>query len=86
MLIEIPNEVALRLQAMADEQGRSIGEVLRNLTDPEKSEPRYATLADMARNAQDANLGKGKFTDTSARSREILKAEFPDYIRRHQAE
>ena len=77
MLIDIPNEVALRLQAMADEKGCSVGELLHNLIDPEKAEPRYATLADMARNALAANLGKGKLVDTSARSREILKAEFP---------
>ena len=83
MLIDIPSEVAMRLQAMADEQGCSVGDLLRDWLAPENAEPRYATLADMARNARAANLGKGKPVDTSTRSREILKAEFPDYIRRN---
>lgn len=85
MLIDIPKEVAERLQAMAEEQGCLVGELLRNWVEPETAEPKYATLADMAQNAQAANLGKGKPVDTSSRSREILKAKFPDYIRRNKA-
>lgn len=84
MLIDIPNDVASRLQGLAEDRGCSIGELLRDLVEPDAVEQRYGTLADMARNALAANLGTGKFTDTSARSREILKAEFPDYIRRNK--
>ena len=117
MLIEIPNEVAARLQDMAEEQGCSVGELLESLlvrrandaardkTDnaamknpndggqtavPVDADdvdwPPPGSMAALALNARKANLAGGKFTDTSARSREILKAEFPDYIRRHQAE
>ncbi len=117
MLIDIPSEVALRLQAMAGEQGCTVGELLQSLLvrgandavrdrtgnpamkNPNDASPTAApvdaddvdwsppgSMAALALNARQANLSGGKFTDTSARSREILKAEFPDYIRRHQAE
>ncbi|MDE2747959.1 MAG: hypothetical protein OXI34_03240 [Chloroflexota bacterium] len=117
MMIDIPNDVASRLQGLAEERGCSIGELLENLLDRGATEsgganpgntvarerkdaslkvapaddddadwPPPGSLAALALNAHKANLGGGKFTDTAARSREILKAEFPDYIRRHQAE
>ena len=46
--------------------------------------PPPGSLAALAENARRANLGGGTATDTSARSREILWAEYPDYIRRRQ--
>lgn len=117
MLLDIPSEVVLRLQSMADEQGCTVGELLQNLlvqgakdvgrdstSNPAMKNPNDlslsaapgdaddvdwpppGSLAALALNARQANLGGGKRTDTSARSREILQAEFPDYIRRHQNE
>ena len=106
MLIEIPNDVALRLQDLAAERGCTVGEILRDWMAAEPDEKQYGTLADMVENARAANLGnasspppgslaalaenarkanldQGTATDTAARSREILKAEFPDYIRRN---
>lgn len=85
MLIDIPSEVALRLQAMAEEKGCTVGELLLNWMEPENVEASYPTLADMARNARATKLGNGKPVDTSSRSREILRAEFPDYIRRNKS-
>lgn len=85
MLIEVPNDVALRLQDMAAERGCTVGEVLRDWVGGEPSEQKYGTLADMVENAKAANLGTGKRVDTAARSREILKAEYPDFIRRRQS-
>ena len=120
MLIEVPNDVALRLQDMAAERGCTVGEILRDWVGGEPSEQKYGTLADMVENAKAANLdrkeaqpsassedefdfdnpppgslaalalnarkanfGKSKYTDTAARSREILNTEFADYIRRN---
>lgn len=87
MLIEVPDDIAARLQKMAEKRGCTIGEILRPWTEPEPEE-QYGTLADMLRNADEANLGRFRDgpTDTSARSREILNAEFADYIRRKQQE
>ena len=47
--------------------------------------PPPGSLAALAENARKANLGalSGKQVDTSARSREILNAEFADYITRN---
>ena len=107
MLIDIPDDVALRLRDMAEARGCSVGEILREWMGREPEEKQYGTLADMVENARAANLGKsewpppgslaalaenarranlrgGTATDTAARSREILKAEYPDFIRRKQ--
>ncbi len=47
--------------------------------------PPPGSLAALAENARRANLGSisSQKTDTSARSREILNAEFAEYIRRN---
>ena len=85
MLIDIPDDVALRLRDMAEARGCSVGEILREWMGREPEEKQYGTLADMVENARAANLGTGKRVDTAARSREILKAEYPDFIRRRQS-
>ena len=82
MLIDVPNDVALRLRELAEERGCTVGEVLRDWMEREPDGQKYGTMADMVANARAANLGTGKRVDTAARSREILKAEYPDFIRR----
>ena len=82
MMIEVPDEVGKRLQEMAEWRGCTVGELLRPWAEPEP-EQRYATLADMLRSADEAKLGRGKQTDTSSRSRDILNAEYADYITRN---
>ena len=113
MLIEVPNDVALRLQDLAAERGCTVGEILRDWVGAEPAEseadagedgilerkeaqpsasseddfdfdnPPPGSLAALALNARKANFGKSKYTDTAARSREILNTEFADYIRRN---
>ena len=123
MLIEVPDEVAARLQKMADDRRISVGEMVdillirdhiaaernrrenaelfRKTEEKEKAEaearakcdlkpgdegwPPPGSLAALAENARKANLGalSKKKVDTSARSKEILNAEFADYIKRN---
>ena len=123
MLIEVPDEVAARLQKMADDRGLTLGEMVdiliirdqiaakRNrkenaelfrqteekaaaeaearrksdLKPGDEGWPPPGSLAALAENARKANLGalSKKKVDTSARSREILNAEFADYITRN---
>lgn len=123
MIIEVPDEVAARLQEMAEARGLSVGEMVdiliirdhiaaeRNrrenaglyrqteekaraeaearrkcdLKPGDKGWPPPGSLAALAENARKANLGAlgSKKVDTSARSREILNAEFADYITRN---
>ncbi|MCY3834242.1 MAG: hypothetical protein OXG85_14615 [Chloroflexi bacterium] len=123
MLIEVPDEVAARLQEMAEARRITVGEMvdiliirdqiaaernrrenaelfrrteekaaaearaISDLKPGDEGWPPPGSLAALAENARKADLGalSRKKVDTSARSREILNAEFPDYIRRHQA-
>ena len=123
MLIEVPDEVAARLQKMADDRGITVGqmvdvliirdhiaakrnrrenaELFRQTEEKARAEaesrrkcdlkpgdegwPPPGSLAALAENARKANLGAlgSKKVDTSVRSREILNAEFADYITRN---
>ncbi len=121
MLIEVPDEVAARLQEMAEARRITVGEMVdiliirdhiaaeRNrrenaelfrrteekaaaearaksdLKPSDEGWPPPGSLAELAQLARKANLGalSSKKVDTSARSREILNAEFADYITRN---
>jgi hypothetical protein len=67
MLINVPEDVAQRLEKLAEAQGSSVGEVLKTLLN------RYApgSLAEMAQNARDADLASAQPVDTAERSRDI---------------
>ncbi len=78
MVIDIPQDLALRLEELADEQGSSVEELLRNWLDGGVPKKPHLTLQDLARNAREAGLKSEKPVDTSTRSREILNAEFTD--------
>ncbi len=43
------------------------------------------SLAALAKSAIEANIGSGKPVDTSQHTKEIMRAEFADYIRRHNS-
>lgn len=87
MTIDIPQDVALRLEELAQQNDANVGDLLRDLLESYESEraakpKRWATGADFARNAKAAGLASPKPVDTSARSREILNTEFADYLKR----
>ena len=123
MLIEVPDDVAERLQEMAEARGISVGlmidvlivrdnmaaernrrenaELFRRTEEKAAAEaearakcdlkpgdegwPPPGSLAELAELAKKANLGalSNKKVDTSSRTREILNAEFADYITRN---
>ena len=85
MTIDIPEDIARRLESLALEKDTDIGDLLRDLLaryederdDKARSRP---TTADFARNASDAGLASPKPTNTAERSREILNTEYVDYL------
>ncbi len=87
MTIDIPEDVALRLEEMAKRNDAEVADLLRDLLERyeyerDAKDKRRATGADFARNAKAAGLASPKPVDTSARSREILNTEFADYLKR----
>jgi len=82
MVVNIPEEAALRLEELAEQQGSTVGELLRTLHDRYASEAPQGSLAEMAQNAREAGLASGESVDTAERSREILNAEYADYLKR----
>ena len=82
MVINIPDEVARRLEELAEQQGFTVGDLLRTLLDRYASEIPPGSLAEMAQNAREAGLTSGESVDTAERSREILNAEYADYLKR----
>lgn len=86
MIIEIREDLALRLQALAERDGADLDNMVhRTLMDlvsqREKDGRRYATLADMARHAKELNMASPQPSNTAERSREILNTEFVDYLK-----
>ena len=87
MTIDIPDDIALRLQKLAKQNDADIGDLLRDLLTRYEAQcaakqKRWATGADFAKNAKAAGLASPDPVDTSARSREILNTEFADYLKR----
>ncbi|MCY3864862.1 MAG: ribbon-helix-helix protein, CopG family [Chloroflexi bacterium] len=87
MTIDIPEDLALRLEELAKRNDADVGDLLRDLLARYEDEraakqKRWATGADFARNAKAAGLASPEPLDTSARSREILNTEFADYLKR----
>ncbi len=86
MLLEIPEDVAERLKALAKQKDADVGKLLREILNRYESEngakqKQVATLADMGRNAEEfakaiqrQNTGDNQQPrNTAANSREILK-------------
>ena len=87
MTIDIPDDIALRLKALAERNDADISDLLRDMLaryedKPDSNQRRRATGADFARNAKAAGLASPEPVDTSARSREILNTEYADYLKR----
>jgi predicted DNA-binding protein len=82
MVINIPEEVARRLEKLAEQQGSTVGDLLRTLLDRYTSEIPPGSLAEMAQNAREAGLASDECVDTAERSREILNTEYVDYLKR----
>ncbi len=85
MTIDIPQDVALRLEQLANQQNADIGDLLRDWleryeAERENDDKQWATLADLARHAKAAGLSSSKPVNTAGRSREILNTEFADYL------
>lgn len=85
MTIDIPQDVALRLEELAQQNDANVGDLLRDLLERYESEhaakpKRWATGADFARNAKAAGLASPEPTDSAERSREILNTEYVDYL------
>ena len=86
MTIDIPEDVALRLEKLAKEQDADIGDLLRDMlrqysVERDAKEKQRATTADFARNAIAAGMASPHPVNTAERSREILNAEYADYLR-----
>lgn len=86
MTIEIPEDVALRLETLAKDNDADIGDLLRDLVDRyaaehDSDEKKWATLADLARHAKQMNMASTAPVNTAERSRDILNTEFVDYLK-----
>lgn len=81
MLLNIPEEMGEQLEQLAQQQGRSILDLLANWINSYQEAP-PGSLAELAQNAREANLASAGEVDTAARSREILNTEYADYLKR----
>ncbi len=81
MLINIPEDVAQRLQQLAARENTSVGDLLKTLLNRYTAESSSGTLADLAQNAREAGLASSQQVDTAKHSREILNTEFADYLK-----
>ncbi len=85
MTIDIPEDIALLLKQLAEQNDTDISDLLRDMlehyaSDSENDDKQWATLADMARHAKELNMASAEPVDTAGRSREILNTEFADYL------
>ena len=85
MTIDIPDDVARRLEDLAEQNDADIGDLLRDMigrydNGGDAKEKRRATTADFARNAKEAGLASPQRTNTAEGSREILNTEYVDYL------
>ncbi len=85
MTIEIAEDIALRLEALAKSTDADISDLLRDMIESyedkgDAKQKRWATGADFARNAKAAGLASPHPVDTAGRSREILNTEYTDYL------
>ena len=83
MTIDIPEDVALRLEKLAKQQDAEIGDLLRDLLNryADADEKPWATLADLARHAKELNMASPEPVNTAEHSREILNTEYADYLK-----
>ena len=80
MLIEVSEEIGLQLKQLANERELTIEELVSAMLDQYDIKRNSVTLAELAANAEKADLATAHPVDTSARSREILNTEYADYL------
>ena len=86
MTIDIPEDVALRLEQLAEQRDTDLGDLLRDMIERYAEERAaddkpWATLADLARHAKKMNMASPEPVNTAKRSREILNTEYADYLK-----
>lgn len=86
MTVNIPDDIARRLEELAARRDADIGELLREMIarydkERDSDEKPWATLADLARHAKEMNMASPEPVNTAERSREILNAEYADYLK-----
>ncbi len=86
MTIDIPEDVAQRLEQLAQQRDTDLGDLLRDMIEryaKERTadEKPWATLADLARHAKQMNMASPEPVNTAQRSREILNTEYADYLK-----
>jgi predicted transcriptional regulator len=81
MTIDIPDDVALRLERLAAQHDVEVVVLLEQLMKRYTPEKKWATLADLARNAREAGMASPQPVNTAERSREILNTEYADYLK-----
>lgn len=82
VVINIPEDVALRLEQIARQEGSSVGDLLKILLDRYAPETPPGSLAEMANNARQAGLSSAQPVDSARHSREILDGEYADILKR----
>lgn len=81
MNIKLADDVAATMQALAERPDVDLNAVLRDALKRYEDDRPWATLADLARHAQELNMASGKPVNTAGNSREILNTEYVDYLR-----
>lgn len=86
MTIDIPEDVVLRLEQLAEQRDTDLGDLLRDMIERYANERSggdkpWATLADLARHAKEMNMASPEPVNTAKRSREILNTEYVDYLK-----
>ncbi len=81
--ITLSGPIAETLQALAEQQNQSVEALIEGLLADAK--PSGGTLADLAASARAADIHTGA-TDTAQKSRDILRDEFADYLKRRNAD
>ena len=94
MTLDIPQDVALRLEELAQRQNANIDDLLREIVERYDHERdtvagksdrgRYATWGDLLQSAREGGLATPEPVDTADRSREILNTEYTDYLVRRR--
>ena len=81
MNIGIPEEITQQLEELAAQHDVEVLVLLEQLVKRYTPEKKWATLADLARNAKEAGMASPEPVDTAGRSREILNTEYVDYLK-----
>lgn len=81
MNIDIPDEITRHLEQLAVRHDVEVTVLLEQLMKRYKPEKKWATMADLARNAKEAGMASPQPVNTAERSREILNTEYADYLK-----